>query len=78
VLTETTAMQWAQNLREAARHQIVSPKPSPLFWFTTSEILTKPKAHGGRQVPRYLLEPEVIFERIWANPVEDKFLNLAD
>jgi hypothetical protein len=78
VLTETTAMQWAQNLREAARHPIVSPKPSPLFWFTTSEVITKPKTHGGRQVPRFLLEPEVIFERIWANPVEDKFFNLAD
>lgn len=78
VLTESTGMQWAQNLREAARHLIVSPKPSPLFWFTTSEVLTKPKAHGSRQVPRYLLEPEVIFERIWADPIENKFFNLAD
>jgi hypothetical protein len=78
VLTESTSMQWAQNLREAARHQVVSPKPSPLFWFTTSELLTKPTTHGGRQVPRYLLEPEVIFERIWANPTENRFFNLAD
>jgi hypothetical protein len=78
VLTETTGMQWAHNLREAARRRVVSPKPSPLFWFTTSEILTKPEVHDGRQVPRYLMAPEAVFERIWANPVEDKFLNLLE
>jgi hypothetical protein len=48
------------------------------FWFTTSELLTKPTPAGGRTVPLYLLQPEVIFKRIWASPVEDKFLNLAD
>jgi hypothetical protein len=85
VLTESTSSQWAQNLREAARHPIVSPKPSPLFWFTSSELLTTwpanqtpPPQPGGRQLPRYLIEPEVIFKRIWANPTEAKFFNLAD
>lgn len=78
VLTESTDIQWAHNLRLAARHPIVSPKPSPLFWFTTSAVLTKPFAHGGRMVPRYLLQPEAIFERIWANPTENRFFNLAD
>ena len=78
VLTETTGMNWAQKLREAARHPIVSPKPSPLFWFTTSEILTKPTPQGSRNVPLYLKQPEVLFTRIWADPVQDKFLNLAD
>jgi len=24
------------------------------------------------------VQPEVIFKRIWADPVQDKFLNLAD
>jgi len=78
VLTETNTMQWAHNLREAAKHPIVSPKPSPLFWFTTSELLTKPVPAGKRTVPLYLQEPETIFKRIWASPSEDKFLNLAD
>ena len=78
VLTESTSMKWAHNLREAARHPIVSPKPSPLFWFTTSELLTKPVPAGSRTVPLYLQQPEAIFRRIWANPVEDKFWNLAD
>jgi len=78
VLTEATGMQRAHNLREAARQPIVAPKPSPLFWFTTSELLTKPVPAGKRTIPLYLQEPEVIFKRIWANPIEDKFLNLAD
>src|SRR4029079_7073999 len=30
VLTESTSMRWAHNLREAAKHPIVSGKPSPL------------------------------------------------
>ena len=78
VLTETTGMQWAQNLRDAAKHPIVSPKPSPLFWFTTSELLTKPTPAGKRSVPLYLQQPEVLFTRIWADPVQDNFFNLAD
>ena len=78
VLTETTAMQWAHNLRESAKHPIVSPKPSPLFWFTTSELLTKPMPAGERSEPLYLNQPETVFTRIWADPVQDKFLNLAD
>jgi hypothetical protein len=78
VLTESMTSQWAQNLREAARHPIVSPKPSPLFWFTTSELFTKPTAAGKRTVPLYLQQPEVIFKRIWANPTEERLFNLAD
>lgn len=78
VLIESTDMHWAHNLRLAARHPIVSPKPSPLFWFTTSEVLTKLVPATGRQIPLYLEQPEVIFRRIWASTVEDTFLNLAD
>src|SRR5437762_4566019 len=52
VLTESTTSQWAHNLRL---------KPSPLFWFTTSELLTKPTPAGKRTVPLYLVQPEVIF-----------------
>ena len=79
VLIESTNMNWAHNLREAARHPIVSAKPSPLFWFTTSEVFTKSVTNGARRPqPLYLTEPEHIFKRIWASPAEDKFLNLAD
>jgi hypothetical protein len=78
VLTESTRAQWAQNLREAARHPIVSAKPSPLFWFTTSELLTQPVTAGKKTVPLYLKEPECVFKRIWASPADDSFLNLAD
>jgi hypothetical protein len=78
VLVESTGSQWAHNLREAAKENVVSPKPSPLFWFTTSELLTKPTPDGKRTLPLYLVQPEVIFKRIWADPVQDKFLNLAD
>lgn len=78
VLIESTDMHWAHQLRESAKHPIVSNRPSPLFWFTTSDLFTKPVDQGNRTVPRYLLEPELIFSRIWATPVEDKFLNLTD
>ena len=43
VLIETITSSWAEELRQAANHFTVSgPKPSPLFWFTTSELFTKP------------------------------------
>ena len=37
-----------------------------------------PTAAGKRTLPLYLVKPETIFDRIWANPVENKFFNLAD
>jgi len=78
VLTESTTSQWAHNLRLAAKEPIVSPRPSALFWFTTSELFLKPAQVEGRSQPLFLTQPEVIFRRIWASPVEDKLLNLAD
>jgi hypothetical protein len=79
VLVESTTSNWAHNLREAARHPVVSPRPSSLFWFTTSELFTKLVTTGvPRPQPLYLTEPEHIFKRIWASPAEEKFLNLAD
>jgi hypothetical protein len=76
VLIETISTSWADELREAANHFAVSgPKPSPLFWFTTSELFTRPveisEGKRARQVPLYLTRPEIIFERIWATPVDD-------
>jgi hypothetical protein len=38
VLIETTDWNWASQLRESGKHPAVSPKPSPLFWFTTSQL----------------------------------------
>jgi hypothetical protein len=49
-----------------------------LFWFTTSELLTKPVPARNRTVALYLEQPETIFKRIWANPTEENFFNLAD
>jgi hypothetical protein len=62
VLTESTTNQWAHNLRQAAKEPIVSPRPSTLFWFTTSELLTKPTAAGKRTEPLYLQQPECYFQ----------------
>lgn len=72
VLTETTETRWAGNLREAAKENVVSPKPCPLFWFTSSAALTG--LDGQR---RYLNEPEIIFERMWHDPTTDKAFDLS-
>jgi len=76
VLIETLDRAWAQRLREAARHSVVSGgKPSSLFWFTTSEVFTLPGTiQEGRQaktVPRFLVRPEIIFNPIWISPVDN-------
>lgn len=73
VLVESTKDHWTDELRRAARHPVVSGNaPSPLFWFTTSEIFTKPREvqqYGRVQtVPLFLLKPEIIFNRIWLTP----------
>lgn len=38
VLVESTEDHWTNTLRTSARHPIVSGKPSPLFWFTPSDL----------------------------------------
>ena len=79
VLIESTDMHWAHNLRESAKHPIVSARPSPLFWFTTSAVFTKPLQIGNdRPRPAYLHHPETVFDRIWASPADDRLLHLAD
>jgi hypothetical protein len=83
VLIETTDMYWADDLRAAARHPTVSGnKPSPLFWFTTSEIFTRPQeveeGRRRRTVPLHLLKPNVIFRKVWASPVDDTLYSLLD
>ena len=85
VLTETTTTPWAHNLLHAAKDPLVSPRPSPLFWMTTSELVTGwPKnktpqlAPNGQPMPRYLVEPELIYDSLWASPTSDKLKSLSD
>ena len=63
VLVETLDGPWAEVLREAAGDRTVSSQPSSLFWFTTSEIFT---------------DPAQILKPIWASPVSNQLLSLAD
>jgi hypothetical protein len=71
VLTETVDDVWAERLRHAANHVTVSgSKPSSLFWFTTSRLFTEPsKSHPT--LPTHLVRPEIVFQPIWASPVND-------
>jgi hypothetical protein len=81
VLIETISTSWAEELRQAANHYTVcGPKPSPLFWFTTSELFTRlvaiTESLSTRQVPHYLMRPDIIFDCIWATPVDDNLYSL--
>jgi len=79
VLTETIDDHWAERLRQAANHVTVSgPKPSPLFWFTTSRLFTEEVQAGRRSIPAHLHKPDIIFRRIWASPVDDTLHSLLD
>ena len=83
VLIETIDDDWADTLRSAAAHPVVSgSKSSPLFWFTTSRLFTKQieiEDNGRkRQVPYYLLRPEIVLKKVWASPVDDTLYSLFD
>ena len=79
VLTETIDDEWAERLRSAANHVIVSgSKPSPLFWFTTSRLFTESRSIGNGSQPTYLEKPEIVFDRIWATPVDNTLHSLID
>jgi hypothetical protein len=79
VLTETIDDEWAERLRQAANHITVSgPKPSPLFWFTTSRLFTEEVQRGQRLIPAHLERPDIVFRRIWASPVDDSLHSLID
>jgi hypothetical protein len=76
VLTETSTLKRKDRLVEAARHPIVSPKPSPLFWFTSLQKITERPTPAA--TPLYLQEPEWIFKKLWEDPTpEEKFFHLA-
>lgn len=79
VLTETIDDEWAERLRQAANHVTVSgPKPSPLFWFTTSRLFTQEIQKGQRSIAAHLEQPDLIFRKIWASPVDDTLHSLLD
>lgn len=83
VLTETVDDEWAERLRFAANHFVVSgPKPSPLFWFTTSRLFTQeaadPRDRNSRVQPAYLRKPEMVFQKIWASPVNNVLHSIID
>jgi|ERR1043165_2000036 hypothetical protein len=77
VLTETIDDEWAERLRSAANHVMVSgTKPSTLFWFTTSRLFTDERNTEVGTKPTYLVRPEIIFAPIWATPVNDTLHSL--
>lgn len=87
VLVESINDHWTNNLRIGARHPIVSGnKPSPQFWFTTSDVVfeqpIKTRIKGvEKEIPWYLDKPETVFDKIWATPLHNEqpaFLSLID
>jgi hypothetical protein len=88
VLVESIENHWTNNLRTSARHPAVSgAKPSPLFWFTTSDVIfeqpLKVKIKSvEKEIPMYLEKPELVFSKIWATPAdgdeEIRFQSLTD
>ena len=73
VLVETTTEARARRLMQLVNHPLVcgSGKRSGLFWFSISPLLTDPLPAGTRNsrlLPRYLEQPQLIFDPIWALP----------
>ncbi len=83
VLIETVDSRWAESLREAARHPVVSgQKPSALFWFVPSSMFARPVeteiGKRTRQLPLFLLKPDAMFASMWATPLSDDLQSLLD
>ena len=83
ILTETLDAHWADHLRRTAAHPLVSgSKPSPLFWFTTSQIFEKEyeveKGKHTQRLPAFLVKPDLIFQKVWVSPVNDELVSLLD
>ncbi len=69
VLIESIDSNWTNHLRVNARHPLVSgAKPSPLFWFTTSELFESKVPGDKKDESLYLDTPEAIFRHIWVTP----------
>ena len=82
VMTETLDSRWGEHLRFTAASTFIAPKPSVIFWFTTSTLFTKPavttEGNQTHQLPRHLADPAVVFGRIWATPVDDTLYSFFD
>jgi Replication-relaxation len=70
VLIETTDEARARKLMELVQHAAVigEGKRAGLFWFCISPILTMPADNESPPVPRYLVKPALILDRLWALP----------
>ncbi len=76
VLIETLDNHNAELLRQAAKHPVVSGKPSSLFWFTSSEIFAREievtEEGRVRLMPEFLYKPEAVLSAIWLTPKDDE------
>lgn len=79
VLVETTDEARGKRLMELATHPLVcgQAKRSGLFWFSISPLFTDAAPDSVRPIARYLSEPQIIFQRIWALP-DRTMLRLGD
>lgn len=68
VLVETTDEARGKRLMELVNHPLGagSAKRAGLFWFTISPLFKDPA--DGSSVPRYLNQPELVLDPIWALP----------
>lgn len=68
VLVETTDEARGKRLMDVVNHPLVSgpAKRTGLFWFTISPLFTDPV--DGTAVPRYLNQPELVLDPVWALP----------
>ncbi len=88
VLVESIQDHWTNQLRLHSRHPVVAgSKPSPLFWFTTSDLIFEQKTTirikgAEKEIAQFLEKPELVFEKIWATPADDderpQFLSLIE
>ena len=51
---------------------------SPVLVYLSRDVHRSRASGQQRPVPRYLEQPEWIFKRIWASPMDETLLNLAD
>src|SRR5205085_2389048 len=72
VLVETIDEARGKRLMELATHPLVcgTSKRSGLFWFTISPLFTD--SADGSSLPRYLAEPDLILDSVWALPDRTK------
>lgn len=70
VLIETTDEARARRLLKLITHPLVSgpDRRAGLFWVAISPLFTDRVQSNRGALPRYLVKPEVVFDRLWALP----------